>query len=316
MQKNKIFFSFVMPAYKTAFLKEAIESILNQSYPYFELIIVNDDSTEDVWGVVNSFEDDRIRYYKNAQNIGGKDLVAQWNHSISYASGEYLILASDDDLYAHDFLEVFVPLIESNPKSKVFRPRVRHIDWKGMINYVESPLPARTCPLEYLYYWIKGHIGSGIPFYIFRRDDLISQGGFKSFPLAWHSDDATVLSLADPYMVTTDKVLFSFRMSGKNISSCKNTSCMMKSKISATYLFRDWILSQLNQISSDNEDLQFMYNYIQSNLFGFLRARILGVAGSSPTKDGISSLFRLFLNNEITCRQFVGETRKILFSHN
>ena len=91
-------YSFVLPAYKAAFLREAIDSILAQSYPDFELIIVNDKSPEDLASIVDSYHDERIQYYVNAQNIGGHDLVAQWNHCITYATGKYLILASDDDL--------------------------------------------------------------------------------------------------------------------------------------------------------------------------------------------------------------------------
>ena len=79
-------YSFVLPAYKAAYLKEAIDSILNQTYKEFELIIVNDASPEGVDAIVRSYDDPRIQYYVNAENIGGKDLVAQWNYSITYAN--------------------------------------------------------------------------------------------------------------------------------------------------------------------------------------------------------------------------------------
>ena len=62
-------YSFVLPAYKATFLREAIDSILAQSYPDFELIIVNDKSPEDLTSIVNSYHDVRIQYYVNAQNI-------------------------------------------------------------------------------------------------------------------------------------------------------------------------------------------------------------------------------------------------------
>ena len=100
MDNNKgINFSFILPAYKGRYLKEAINSILAQTYPYFELIIVNDKSPDDIDSIVNAFEDNRVSYYVNKENIGGKDLVAQWNHCLSFAKNEYVILATDDDLY-------------------------------------------------------------------------------------------------------------------------------------------------------------------------------------------------------------------------
>ena len=75
-------YSFVLPAYKACFFREAIESILNQTYSEFELIIVNDASPEDLDSIVNSYSDERIRYYRNKENIGGRDLVAQWNECL------------------------------------------------------------------------------------------------------------------------------------------------------------------------------------------------------------------------------------------
>lgn len=97
-------YSFVLPAYKAAFLRESIDSILNQTYKDFELIIVNDAPPEDLTSIVNCYQDERIQYYVNEKNVGGTDLVAQWNHCITYAIGEYLILASDDDVYHPDYL--------------------------------------------------------------------------------------------------------------------------------------------------------------------------------------------------------------------
>ena len=99
MTPTSIKYSFVLPAYKSQFLKESIDSILAQSYKDFELIIVDDASPDDIGGVVSSYDDARIRYYRNEENIGGTNLVAQWNHSIEYANGDWIILATDDKYF-------------------------------------------------------------------------------------------------------------------------------------------------------------------------------------------------------------------------
>ena len=62
---QEIKYSFVLPAYKARFFREAIDSILAQTYKDFELIIVNDASPEDLDSIVNSYDDSRIRYYVN-----------------------------------------------------------------------------------------------------------------------------------------------------------------------------------------------------------------------------------------------------------
>ena len=63
-------FSVTIPAFKTKFLEKAIQSVLNQTYNDFELIIVDDCSPEDIKSVVDKFKDNRIRYYRNEKNSG------------------------------------------------------------------------------------------------------------------------------------------------------------------------------------------------------------------------------------------------------
>lgn len=98
-------YTFILPAYKKKYLKNAIDSILAQSFGNFELIIVNDASPEDIDSVINQYSDCRIQYHRNKTNIGGVNLVKQWNHCLSFATGEFVILATDDDEYAPDYLE-------------------------------------------------------------------------------------------------------------------------------------------------------------------------------------------------------------------
>ena len=61
-------YSFILPAYKAKYFHQAISSILNQTYTDIELVIVNDASPEDLDTIVSSFDDSRIRYYKNKEN--------------------------------------------------------------------------------------------------------------------------------------------------------------------------------------------------------------------------------------------------------
>ena len=63
--------SVLMPAYNASlYIKEAIESVLSQTFTDFELIIVDDCSTDDTWNVIKSFKDKRIRAYRNKKNLG------------------------------------------------------------------------------------------------------------------------------------------------------------------------------------------------------------------------------------------------------
>lgn len=256
-------FSFVLPAYKAKYLAESIESILSQTYKEFELIIVNDASPEDLDSIVNSFHDTRIKYYKNSENIGGKDLVKQWNHCLTFAKGEYVILASDDDLYMPDFLSTFIPLIEKYPQVNVFRSRILDIDGNGNICGTDNYYKEYINTNEFRYLWFIG-IKGGIANYIFKREHLLSQGGFVNFPLAWGSDDATILQMANNGIINSQDYLFKFRWSGINISSQHDNKTLINKLIARIELCY-WRQNYLNISIKTNFDRFYQERILTMN---------------------------------------------------
>ena len=299
-------YSFVLPAYKAKYLKEAIDSILNQTYTAFELIIVNDASPEDLDSIVEQYSDKRIQYYKNEHNLGGKNLVEQWNHSITYARGEYLILASDDDIYSPEYLERMDAMVDKYPEVNVFRPRVRRVDSNGKILHIEGFEGEHLSKVEYLYAWTNQWIGSGIPFYIFRREALMAIGGFVDYPLAWFSDDATILKLADAGIVIYNKTLFTFRYSTENISTAQNSKKSLSAKYKATKMFYDEHTSFINTyIPRDEEEEHLLSlikkrfprmikkNKVRSQLKASSLSAIIGTIGDGLKLDCISFFYIL-----------------------
>lgn len=269
---EKVKYSFVLPAYKAKYLREAIDSIINQTYTDFELIIVNDASPEDVDSIVSSYDDARIQYYRNEKNIGGTDLVAQWNHCIAYAKGEYLILASDDDVYSLEYLEKMDTLIQRYPETNVFRCRVKRVDNSGKILQIDGYEGEYLTKIEYLHLWTAKYIGSGIPFVIFKREALMEIGGFVNYPLAWFSDDATILKLADNGVgVYSKETLFSFRYSNENISTAQNTKKSLIAKYRATRKFYEDCYDFITgYVPKDAED-EHLVNLIRKNLVKLIR---------------------------------------------
>ena len=67
-------YNFLLPAYKPDFFKEALDSILGQTYRDFKLIILDDCSPYDLKSIVDEYDDDRITYYRNEENMGAKAL--------------------------------------------------------------------------------------------------------------------------------------------------------------------------------------------------------------------------------------------------
>lgn len=80
---NQPLVSIGVPAFKTVFLKEAITSLLRQTYTNIEVVIVNDCSPYPVRDIVEQFGDSRIRYFENEKNVGKNDPqtigIGVWN---------------------------------------------------------------------------------------------------------------------------------------------------------------------------------------------------------------------------------------------
>ncbi len=89
--------SILMLTYNRAhFIHEAITSVLNQTYKNWELIIIDDGSTDNTETIVNSFADVRIKYIKHPQNAG---LFARRKESLAYATSKYTAILDSDDIW-------------------------------------------------------------------------------------------------------------------------------------------------------------------------------------------------------------------------
>ena len=95
--------SVIMPSWNTAkFIGESIQSVINQTYQHWELIIVDDCSTDNTDEIVASFGDSRIRYLKNDENCGA---ALTRNRALREAKGEWIAFLDSDDLWNPEKLE-------------------------------------------------------------------------------------------------------------------------------------------------------------------------------------------------------------------
>jgi GT2 family glycosyltransferase len=106
--------SIIIPAYNQAdFLPQTIQSVLNQTYPHFEVIVVNDASTDNTDAVMAGFNDPRIRYIVHPQN---QRLSAARNTGLRASKGEFLFLLDADDLFHPQKLEAHIHFLSEHPE--------------------------------------------------------------------------------------------------------------------------------------------------------------------------------------------------------
>ncbi|MFD1771939.1 glycosyltransferase family 2 protein [Sphingobacterium suaedae] len=248
------FVSVVLPAYKAAFLQQALDSILAQTFTDYELIIVDDDSPEDLERIVRQYDDPRIQYYRNPQNIGGRSLVAQWTNCIAYASGTYLVLAADDDYYHPEFLQTCVGLSQRYPHVDLIRTGAQQIDEHNQLIGIDGILPEYCSKYHYLFYWIQATAFTCMGNMMFKTE-VLKKNGFIDFPCAFGSDTAIGVRMSEKGVASSPRMLFSFRISAIHLSSNINK---LAEKLEANTLLFEWLKNLSYERPEDPLD-QFMF---------------------------------------------------------
>jgi glycosyltransferase involved in cell wall biosynthesis len=112
------------------YLREAIDSILAQTFTDFELIISDNDSTDRTEEICREYaaKESRIRYYRNAKNIGGAN---NENRTFMLSRGQYFRWAAHDDLIAPELIEKCVEVLDNNPSVVLCYPMTVGIDEQG-----------------------------------------------------------------------------------------------------------------------------------------------------------------------------------------
>ena len=120
--------SVIIPTYnRRTYVQEAIDSVLAQTYPDYEIIVIDDGSTDGTDQVLHARYGDRIRYVWQ-ENQGES---AARNRGIALARGEYIALLDSDDLWLPDKLAKQIPFLDSHPGAVLALPQVWQINANG-----------------------------------------------------------------------------------------------------------------------------------------------------------------------------------------
>lgn len=252
-------FTFILPAYKPQYLGLSINSILEQTYTDFEILVSDDNSPYSIKNIVDSYDDKRIRYRKNSTNIGGENLVQHWNALLKDCQSEFVIVASDDDVYSNLFLEKIHVLTLEYPNANLFRARTQRINSSGEIIAQDDLFEEYQSKIDVLYSIFCKNFISCVGNYVFRTDSLKNLNGFVPFPYAWFSDLFTALCVVANGMISTRDILFSFRLSSDNISSLNKDKYITKQKLDATIKF-DRLLGEYIKKTNYPDNLLYKNN--------------------------------------------------------
>ncbi|WP_336515899.1 glycosyltransferase family 2 protein [Pollutibacter soli] len=256
-------FSVLIPAFKEKYLRKALESVLAQSYKDFEVIIVNDKSPENIAKVVYNYDDPRVRYFENEVNLGKENVVFSWNKCLSYATREFCILFSDDDVLHPEFLQEISNLIKKYPEPDLFYTRTAIIGKNDEIIRYSPSAPELETVHDFVWHRVYGMRDLFAQNFVFRRSALLAMKGFVELPLAWATDDATWFSLARKNgVVASSRVLCFWRWSELNISNIGNS--MLRFKAIETYY--KWLQEFVQNLDESNDFKKGLKNEILQNI--------------------------------------------------
>ena len=135
MERTKPFFSIVMPLYnKRNHVKKTIESAFAQTFQGFEVVVINDGSTDDSAAVVETIEDTRIRLI-HQENAG---VSAARNRGIKEANADYIVFLDADDLWSPEFLQIIKNLIDDYPGAGIYATAYKLLNSKGVYESISN----------------------------------------------------------------------------------------------------------------------------------------------------------------------------------
>ncbi len=266
-----------MPAYKAKFFKAALDSILSQTYTDFKIVVSDDNSPEGIKDMISDHGHcDKITYLRNTHNIGGKDLVNHWNKLLKQCDTDYLIIASDDDVYHPDFLKEINALSIKYPNTNVLRARTIRINELGEWTAKEDIFDEHQSTMEALHSIFCGNYIGCIGNYVFKTSAIRDSGGFIYLPYAWFSDILTVVNNLTLFgQANTQDALFYFRISDYNISNIRQSKVVDREKLNATIRADRWLSEKIATTATNNS----FEDKLKAETIIALKHRIYGQCG-------------------------------------
>lgn len=138
------FFSVIIPLFnKEKFIEATLKSVLNQTFIDFEILIINDGSTDNSATIIEEFDDPRIRYFLK-ENAG---VSSARNDGIKKAQSNYITFIDADDYWYPDFLEEMFKILQNYPQQKVFSAAIEIETSKKVIPASYSIVRTNDCEI-------------------------------------------------------------------------------------------------------------------------------------------------------------------------
>ncbi len=259
-----------------SFLADAIESILDQSYPHWELLLVDDGSTDTSSSIAQRYarqHPDKIRYLDHPRHEN-RGMSASRNLGIHHADGSYLGFLDADDIWLPQKLEEQVAILDSHPEAALVCGRTKWwYSWTGNTEDLDKDflqkysveLNALVPPPEVLLMFLKDEWASLCD--ILTRTELVKKiGGYENKFKGMYEDQVfhTKLCMYHPVYVSS-KCWYLYR---QHPQACTAVSHSQGRYHKIRFQFLNWLESYLNEQDNQHPEIrkiikdgQFPYRY-------------------------------------------------------
>jgi glycosyltransferase involved in cell wall biosynthesis len=202
----------LMPAYNAdKYIADAIASVLEQTFTDFELLIVNDGSTDNTVDVISSFDDPRIvAIYQD-----NKGVAIALNTGLKYARAPYVARFDADDICYPERLQLQYDFMTANPEYSVIGSAADYIDMEGNFLFTHKPPAFDYAQIRQLNYSVCPFIHSSV---FYKKDLVISKGGYNEHAYTFEDHFLWVNILKDQKACNLALPLLKVRLNPESIT--------------------------------------------------------------------------------------------------
>lgn len=284
--------AIVIPAFKAEFLDKTLKSIENQTNKEFRLYIGDDNSPDNLEGIVNRYNKTLDIVFKRFnENMGGSNLIAHWERCIDMIEDEeWIWFFSDDDIMETDCVQSFYNTMSNHSEYDIYHFNLKLIDDQDHVIDYSVLSQDELSVEEYIMGRINGSLMSYAVQYIFRRSFFFTQKRFQNFDLAWHSDDATWIKLGQRKGIKMIKNSFVYwRKSFLNISPNNRDKDIVIRKFIAQIEYCSWLMQK-----AEKNELTVEVRVLSKHLDKYMCLNSIWRMEVLPLKEVISLLGRYY----------------------
>ena len=212
MNSNNPLVTVLMPAYNAEkYIAEAISSILKQSFTDFELLIVNDGSTDGTERIINSFNDNRI-VLVNQPNEGVSSAL---NLGLLHACSQYIARFDADDICHPDRLKIQYEFITTYPEYSIIGSAADYVDAAGHFIFTHHPVAHLNEEIHQLKYSVCPFIHSSV---LYKKDIIVKNGGYNEHAYTYEDHFLWVNILSDEKACNLSQALIKVRLNPESIT--------------------------------------------------------------------------------------------------